>query len=101
MEDCLQLLAALGLGEDERAQRPTIELSLRGEHAAAEMCDHRGESGLSGCDHGARGIVSIDDRNAELPETLLYRALAACDSAREADAQAPRHAQCRNPDTRK
>ena len=54
----------------------------------AETLGHRGESRLPRRDDRARGIVGIDHGNPELCEALLDRALAARDSAGEADAQA-------------
>jgi hypothetical protein len=98
VEDSLELLAAGGIGEYERAQLAAIELALRGEDARTEALHHGREARPAPRDHGTRGIVRVDDGDAELRETLFDGALAACDPSGEADAQARRHAQCRSPD---
>ncbi len=98
MENGLELLAACGVFEYEGAQLAAIELALRVEDARPEALDDGRETRPAALDHGTRGIVGVDDGNAQLREPLLDGALAACDPPGEANAQAPRHVQCCSPD---
>ena len=69
--------------------------------SVAELRDHRGEPGCPGATTAREESSALMTGTPSSAKPLLHRALAACDPAREADTQAPRHAQCRRPDTRK
>ena len=63
-----QIASGFGIGEDDPAQRRTVQPTVGGQHVRTEALDHRGETRRAGFDHLPRQHVGVDHHRPALTE---------------------------------
>ena len=84
VDDGLEPLAPLRVGEDDGAQALPVEIAVVLDHLAAELGHDGSEGGLTRGDRLAREQIGVDHLAAEVGEHGAHRALARGDTPREA-----------------
>src|SRR5690606_12420170 len=87
VDDPVEDLELLGIGEDDRAEPRPVEGAVGPQHLVAERLDDLGEPGGARLDDLACDLVGVDHDRAALGEPAGHLALAGTDSAGETDLQ--------------
>jgi hypothetical protein len=87
VDDALEPGARGVVGEDDAAERGSVERAVGREDPVAEGLDHLLEPDRAGRDGLARQLVVVDDDRAELAEATRDDRLPRGDAAREPDAE--------------
>src|SRR6185295_8421305 len=85
MNDRVQLSAALGIAEDDRAEPLPVDRPVGRDDAVAERLDQPSPSLAAVLVHAMADLVGVDDVRAELLEHAADEALPRSDAAGEAD----------------
>ena len=85
MDDRVELLELVGIGEDDLPERGTVEATVRSQHRVPPSLDDAPITRRSDFDRPARENIGIDDRRAALRQHLRDGRLAAGDVAGKAD----------------
>ena len=87
MDDRVEPLQSLRIGEDDRAKPLTIERPVVLQDLLAEFLDHSRQPWRARLDHLACQLVSVDDDRAVLGKCPRDRALPGADASGETDPQ--------------
>jgi len=82
MDDCFEIAARTGIGEDDLREPAAIERAARVQYAGTETSDDRRQTLAAGFNRLARQNVRVDGRNAELVKLRANVALPCRNAAR-------------------
>ncbi len=91
MQNGLQIPPLLGIGEYQSSKRAPVEFTIVAHHARTKSLDDFCKCWLARFDHNSSRDICVDDGNTQFHESFGNRALPACNTAGESDAQSILH----------